>query len=457
MHDMVPPPIDDKLGKPTLKWIKSADDDSMYYEVTQAALVMATAGYLDEANDLLQCLWKHKWPHSENVWLPDQSFEVLWFAAGKRPDFVPFPQKSIDEIELAHRNYLARDKWELMVVGNLAQGTFRYESRPMPTGNWESLDGLDLIRKSMFLACPKSDGPMPSTHDELEALKGLQKWIEKWEDEVSNSTRVEFDRALCVAAELAAKNGQTEKAEQICKLWVSMLIKCDGAFSFPSLTSNRYLARLFLQGLLAEPLGLTKEACQLYLKSLKSTVDTRMKRGRRLMYGKWTWEKLLATASKQSIKNEPDQFTKEQRKGKWIGRDHAMDEAIKAVETRLQTRLPADYVEFLRASNGFSALSSTAPPLLSVQDIGWLKEKVDAQTLAILKEYPGDDLPQVLESCLLVSEQIETDMVLLIPPRTNSSSWQCWFFAHWIPGEIRYPSFRHYFEESFARSKDQSI
>jgi len=455
---MIPPAIDEKLGKRTLKWIKSADDDSMYYEVTQAALVMAAAGRLDEANDLLRCLWKHKWPHSENVWLPDQSFEVLWFVAGKRPDFVPFPQKSIDEIELAHRNYLAHDKWELMAVGNLAQGTFRYESRPMPTGNWESLEGLELIRKSMFLACPKANGPMPSTHDELEALKGFQKWIERWEDELDNSIRAEFDDALGVAAELAAKNGQIDTAEQICKLWVSMLIKSGGGpFSFPSLTSNRHLARLFLQGILAEPLGLTKEACQLYLKGLKSAVDARMKQGRRLVYGKWTWEKLLTTASKQAIKNEPDQFTREQRKGKWIGRSNSTDEAIKAAETRLQIGLPADYVEFLHASNGFSALSSTAPPLLSVESIGPLKDKVDAQTLAIFKEYPGDDLPQALESSLLISEQMETDMVLLIPPGKSSGSWQCWFFAHWIPGEIRYPSFRHYFEEAFARLKDQSV
>jgi hypothetical protein len=120
----------------------------------------------------------------------------------------------------------------------------------------------------------------------------------------------------------------------------------------------------------------------------------------------------------------------------------------------LQTGLPAHYVEFLRVSNGFSALSSTAPPLLSVENIGWLKEKVDAQTLAILNQYPGDDLPQVLESSLLISEQIGTDMVLLIPPGKSSASWQCWFFAHWIPGEIRYPSFRHYFEEAFSRLKD---
>jgi hypothetical protein len=456
MYDTVPPPIDDKLGKRILKWIKSADDDSMYYEVTHAALVMAAAGHLDEANDLLRCLWEHKWPHSENVWLPDQSFEVFWFAAGKRPDFVPFAQKSIDEIELAHRNYLAHDKWQLIPVGNLAQGTFGYESRPIPTGNWESLDGLDLIRKSIFLACPKAGGgQMPSTRDELEALKGLQKWIEKWEDKPDNSIRAQFDDVLCLAAELAAKNGQTETAEKICKLWGSMLIKAgDGPFSFPSLTSNRHLARLLLQGVLAEPLGLRKEACQLYLKSLEFAVDARMKQGRRLVYGKWTWEKLLTTASKQAIKNESDQFTKEQRKGKWIGRDRAMDEAIKAAETRLQTGLPAHYVEFLRVSNGFSALSSTAPPLLSVENIGWLKEKVDAQTLAILNQYPGDDLPQVLESSLLISEQIGTDMVLLIPPGKSSASWQCWFFAHWIPGEIRYPSFRHYFEEAFSRLKD---
>src|SRR5262249_47517331 len=145
--------------------------------------------------------------------------------------------------------------------------------------------------------------------------------------------------------------------------------------------------------------------------------------------------------------------TKEQRKGKWIGRDKTTEEAIKAAETRLQTQLPADYTEFLRASNGFSALSSATPPLLPVESIGWLKDKVDAEMMAILKEYPGDDLPQVLESSLLISELLETDMILLVPPADSSGTWQCWFFAHWVPGEIRYPSFRHYFEEAFARLK----
>jgi hypothetical protein len=457
---MVPPPIDDELGKKALKWIKSSDDDSMYYETTKAALIMAAAGYLDEGNDLLQCLWKHKWPHSGDVWMPDQSFEVLWFAAGKRPDFVPFPQMSIDGIELTHRKSLVRDRWAVAVV--MEKGSLRYETRPMPTGNLESLDGDELIRKSMFLASPKADGgPMPSAQDELEALKGLQKWIGKWEDKNDNSDRVKCDNALCVAAELAAKNGQKDATEQICKFWAGALIKTDGPFSFPCLTSSRYLARFLLQGILAESLGLTKEACQLYLKSLKSAVDARMKLGRRLVYGKWTWEKLLTTASKQAIKNEPDPFTKEQRKAKWIGRDHATDEAIKAAETRLQlqTGLPADYVEFLRASNGFPALSSTTPPLLSVENIGWLKDKVDAQIREILKEYPGDDLPQVLESSLLISEQIESDMVLLVPPGKSGGNdlWQCWFFAHWVPGEMRYPSFRHYFEAGFARMKEQTV
>ena len=68
-----------------------------------------------------------------------------------------------------------------------------------------------------------------------------------------------------------------------------MYPKAEGnPFSFAKLTSNRHLARLLAQGILAEPLGLTKEACQLYFKNLKSAVDACMKQGRRLIYGKWT-------------------------------------------------------------------------------------------------------------------------------------------------------------------------
>jgi hypothetical protein len=91
------------LGAHALKIIQSGDDDRMYCAATDAALYMATAGYLDQANQLLATLWRHGWPQSRNTWLPDQAMEVLWATAGHRPAGVPFVQQSIDAIEVAHR------------------------------------------------------------------------------------------------------------------------------------------------------------------------------------------------------------------------------------------------------------------------------------------------------------------------------------------------------------------
>jgi hypothetical protein len=432
--------IDYFLGKRALKKIQSVEDSWMYQDVTLAALHMATAGCLDEANELLECLWKHKWPHTEDVWLPDQSFEVLWFAAGKRPSTAPFPQKSIDEIELAHREYMALDRWLQL---------------PMPNGSWETLAGLDLFRKSCFLVHPKDDSnSMPDAGDELEGLKGLEKWIQDWD----NRSWGEYATATSLGAELAAKNGQNARATHFAQLWARKYSEVEGGgFSFPCMGSNRHIAPLLLQGILSEPLGLTKASCQLYLKNLKAAVDARMKCGRKLAYGKWTWEKLLTSASKRAIKAKPDLFTKDERKSKWLGRPSATNAAIAAAEKRLNVKLPSDYTDFLRTSNGLGAMSSIAPALIGTEKIDWLKNSIDSEMLNILKEYPGEDFSCTIESSILISELKETDMVLLIPPYPGNDLWQCWFFAHWVPGEMRFPSFRHYLEQTFQNLQTEAV
>jgi hypothetical protein len=139
--------VEEVVGRHALRQIQSADDDVMYTAVTEAAMYMATAGFLEEANGLLGDLWSYKWPHSRNCWLADRGLEVLWYATGSRPSSVPFTPQPIDRIELPHRVYMAIDQWAI----------------PLPTRPWRELDGLDLLRRSMHLACPPAeDGPMPS-------------------------------------------------------------------------------------------------------------------------------------------------------------------------------------------------------------------------------------------------------------------------------------------------------
>jgi AraC-like DNA-binding protein len=416
------------LGAHALKTIQSGDDERMYCTATDAALYIATAGYLDEANQLLATLWRHGWPHSRNTWLPDQAMEVLWATAGHRPAGVPFAQQSIDAIEVAHRHYMAIDRWGI----------------PLKAGSWQELTGLDLFRRSCRLACPDTYSRMPQAAAEREALLGLDKYLAAYTDDQPTYM---FAIATCLAAELAARNGMREQAIAYAQRWAEQYPRHQ--YILPTMASNRHLAPLLLQGILAERFGVTPDACQTYLRDLQAVVEARMQRGRALVYGTWSWERLLKAVSTQTLAGDSAHFSMLAGSSGWQGQAPASEEALAAAEQRLGITLPADYRAFLGTSNGFAALSSTTPALLPVEQIDYLRHILDAEILAILKEYPGDDMPAIMDSCIQVSERDAEELVLLIPPQAAGEAWQTWFFAHWVPGEIRYPSFRHYLEQVF--------
>lgn len=421
------------LGKKAVRRIQSGADREMYYEVTMAALFMATAGFLDEGNQLLQCLWKYKWPHLEDCWLPDQSFEVLWHAKGERPLNVPFEKKAIEAIEVAHRRYMTLD---------------RYFQLPLPAGETDCLYGLELMRRCRQLAClDENDDTFPTSVREMEALNGLTRHI----SESGDADACHGGENLVLVSELAARNGLTSQAIAYAQMWAAHYPERWLGYNFPTMASNRHVAPLLLKGILAEPFGLTKPVCQTYLKSLVGAVEARMKRGRKLAYGKWTWERLLTAVSKRAIKTQRDLFTKEQRKGKWLGFPAASEEAIAVAETRLNLKLPADYVEFLRVSNGLSALSNTTTRLREVERVDRLMTETAPDLVAILKEFHEDDAPGSFERSIQISNlgEMGGELVLLIPPASPDDPWQTWFYAPWVPGVIRYPSFRHFLEQTF--------
>jgi hypothetical protein len=105
-----------------------------------------------------------------------------------------------------------------------------------------------------------------------------------------------------------------------------------------------------------------------------------------------------------------------------------------------------------------SALSTIAPALLTVEKIDWVRNSASFESLGLLflEDILGSYVPKAIESSLLISEVRETDMVLLIPPQTNNEGWQTWFVAHWVPGEIRFPSFRHYLEYAFENMQTEA-
>jgi hypothetical protein len=135
----------------------------------------------------------------------------------------------------------------------------------------------------------------------------------------------------------------------------------------------------------------------------------------------------------------------------WLGSPGASDAQIAELETRLGTTLPPSYRSFLRVSNGFLQPGVIVPRLLTVEEVAWLRD-VDPETIEIWTEglsRSGDvdaDVPERrLSTALRISarETVGTAMYLLDPLSVNAEGeWEAWYFAHWVPGADRFPSFR---------------
>jgi hypothetical protein len=95
--------------------------------------------------------------------------------------------------------------------------------------------------------------------------------------------------------------------------------------------------------------------------------------------------------------------------------------------------------------------------LLAVEEINWLKHLIDPETLDILREHPEENVSTAIESSLLISKLEGTEMVLLVPSHSGNDRWECWFFAHWVPGEVRNPTFRHYLEQTFQNLQTGAV
>jgi hypothetical protein len=93
-----------------------------------------------------------------------------------------------------------------------------------------------------------------------------------------------------------------------------------------------------------------------------------------------------------------------------------------------------------------SAVGVGLPGLVPVEEIEYLRNVEAPELFAIDRAYPGEDMALAMDTCILASEPGAEQMLLLVPPLRSGGSWQTWFFAAWVPGEERYPSFRHYME-----------
>ena len=128
----------------------------------------------------------------------------------------------------------------------------------------------------------------------------------------------------------------------------------------------------------------------------------------------------------------------------WLGSPPAGEELLATAEARLGTRLPPSYRSFLAVSNGFLQPDLIVPRLRPADEIGWYGD-IEPESVAIWAEFaePGEPIGR-LAGCLQVSDaELVGDAVYLLDPtrRAGDGEWDAYFFASWVPGVERYPSF----------------
>ncbi|KFF06673.1 SMI1/KNR4 family protein [Flavobacterium reichenbachii] len=150
-------------------------------------------------------------------------------------------------------------------------------------------------------------------------------------------------------------------------------------------------------------------------------------------------ENLLNDISEKAIKSKDFNFTPEQIKNNWLGNIPASEKQISEAENKLNIRFPADYKEFLRITNGFSAPNDVEPSFENIENIDYLKN-VDE---FILEAYSLVEL----ENAIIVGGISEEQYFLLLPPKAKNEKWKYWKFANWMAGEQPFENLKEYFED----------
>jgi hypothetical protein len=167
------------------------------------------------------------------------------------------------------------------------------------------------------------------------------------------------------------------------------------------------------------------------------------------------WNRVLLASydpARYSAFVDPEVVTPELLASGWLGASGATEEQLVALELRLGRRLPPSYRSFLQVSNGFLQPGSIVPRVLSTDEVDWYRTRhqdvIDVWAEALRDpgaEEAPDTFERYLPSCLQVSEveRIGDAVYLLNPEVVNAAGeWEAFYFASWVPGANRCPSFR---------------
>ena len=192
------------------------------------------------------------------------------------------------------------------------------------------------------------------------------------------------------------------------------------------------------------------------------------------------WESFLRQWSQElieSLQEERYRLPLEVIDSNWLGYPGATEEQINRAETRLKVRLPPSYREFLKVSNGWRQTTPFIERLWSTEELEWFSLRHQAWIDNFISGYLTINYRNVtangsedrriipfisdaeyftygetqdcsklrleyLQTVLEISQEGDSAIYLLNPQVVNAEGeWEAWFFANWLPGADRYPSF----------------
>lgn len=410
-----------------LKEIKSEEIERAYINTIDKAVEWAVAGFIDEANMLLEKIWSFGTPHSGHLWVQDQGLIVMWHLSGKRPGSVPFEQQDIAAIN--HANY----------SGLFLASTLQNHIEHISSTSIESI--------SDYLVAAANNLQVTKSEDEI-----LREIADCETALLSEEGYYFFDPATRGAI-LCARMGDIEKAEHFIRVWGAGYRKYFVNYTLAYLMREPATAKILLTGILAPVFELTKESIKHDFEAIAAALDERYGKGRGLVYNDMPWKELLTNISRLAIEQQSTNFSNEAISNGWLGYTPAHTEDIARAEARLGITLPEDYKQFLLTSNGFNAISRTGVTLAPVSAIQRYID-VDPDNVELWNE--GRDEPgwgEPFKNSIIIGGFEDEQQLLLLP--MPDGSWACWFFAFWVPGEHAYPSLRYYMEENLQQLEER--
>jgi hypothetical protein len=403
-----------------LNTIKSGDPDVIYRDLCGKASEWAICGYIDEANHLLEILWKFNNKDYDKDPRYNEGFQVMWEESGRFPKTeIPFKFENTEYIEKKNLNYFLK---------SIGQPALEDLYKPL---SQSSVD--EMFVKSIFFYDKKLAPP-----DEI--LFSLRRFLL----ESKYATDYTHFRASTSGCLLAIRYGNEELISKFMAIWASGYLKYDSRYYPSYLMSDRLIARDLLSGRFSEKLGFTKSNCYSDAILLEEALKARSDKGRKLIYEHMTWQDLLKRISEFSIQQQEHEFPDAVIKKKWLGFEPATSSDIRKKETELGVRFPSDYIDFLLVSNGFLSCRNTCPSLCSVNDVGFLRDLSPMVIEGCEMVIEDEVLLNSFRNGIMISGKHDEEQLILGP--VENGKWVCWLYTVWIPGEWQFQSLRYFME-----------